>query len=148
MRPDKAAVITGEVLYRMTYARTVVKEILRFRPPAPMVPQVQELLRAVLIGESMKSSLPCYTEEFLRLRLPDSVVPQVRLRLCLPSCRVCCHQQQCYPSSLLMDVFVCFVHHLVCFITNSGNYDRIEKRDTDILHVHCADCAAGLPPDR
>lgn len=41
MRPDRSAVITGEMLYRMTYTRTVVKEILRFRPPAPMVPQVQ-----------------------------------------------------------------------------------------------------------
>lgn len=40
MRADKNAVITGEVLYRMTYTRTVVREILRFRPPAPMVPQV------------------------------------------------------------------------------------------------------------
>ncbi len=40
MRPDKNAVVTGEVLYRMTYTRTVVREILRFRPPAPMVPQV------------------------------------------------------------------------------------------------------------
>ena len=42
MRGDKIAVISGEVLYRMTYTRTVVKEILRFRPPAPMVPQVQQ----------------------------------------------------------------------------------------------------------
>jgi cytochrome P450 len=41
VRGDKNAVISGEVLYRMTYTRTVVKEILRFRPPAPMVPQVQ-----------------------------------------------------------------------------------------------------------
>jgi cytochrome P450 len=40
VRPDKNAVITGEVLYSMTYTRTVVKEILRYRPPAPMVPQV------------------------------------------------------------------------------------------------------------
>jgi Cytochrome P450 len=41
VRGDKNAVISGDVLYRMTYTRTVVKEILRFRPPAPMVPQVQ-----------------------------------------------------------------------------------------------------------
>lgn len=40
MRPDPAATITGEVLYQMTYTRAVVREILRFRPPAPMVPQV------------------------------------------------------------------------------------------------------------
>ncbi|CAG9466831.1 unnamed protein product [Pedinophyceae sp. YPF-701] len=31
--------ITGEVLEKMTYTRQVVKEILRFRPAAPMVPQ-------------------------------------------------------------------------------------------------------------
>lgn len=49
MRPDKGAVITGEVLYRMTYTRTVVKEILRFRPPAPMVPQVQQPYFATVI---------------------------------------------------------------------------------------------------
>ena len=45
MRPDRSAIISGEVLYRMTYTRTVVKEILRFRPPAPMVPQVQCILQ-------------------------------------------------------------------------------------------------------
>ncbi len=40
VRPSAGATITGEVLYRMTYTRAVVREILRFRPPAPMVPQV------------------------------------------------------------------------------------------------------------
>jgi cytochrome P450 family 710 subfamily A protein len=40
VRPDLAATITGEVLNQMTYSRQVVKEVLRYRPPAPMVPQV------------------------------------------------------------------------------------------------------------
>mmetsp|Transcript_6661 Transcript_6661/g.19183 ORF Transcript_6661/g.19183 Transcript_6661/m.19183 type:complete len:518 (+) Transcript_6661:369-1922(+) len=42
VRPDPAATITGEVLYQMTYTRAVVREILRFRPPAPMVPQIAQ----------------------------------------------------------------------------------------------------------
>lgn len=37
---DFSAHITGEVLSEMKYTRQVVKEILRFRPAAPMVPQV------------------------------------------------------------------------------------------------------------
>lgn len=36
------APITGEVLSEMKYTRQVVKEILRYRPPAPMVPQVAQ----------------------------------------------------------------------------------------------------------
>ena len=40
LRPDVDAPITGEVLNEMVYTRQVVKEVLRFRPPAPMVPQV------------------------------------------------------------------------------------------------------------
>ena len=40
LRPDIKAPITGEVLNEMVYTRQVVKEVLRFRPPAPMVPQV------------------------------------------------------------------------------------------------------------
>ena len=40
LRPDLNAPITGEVLNEMVYTRQVVKEVLRFRPPAPMVPQV------------------------------------------------------------------------------------------------------------
>lgn len=40
LRPDITAPITGEVLNDMVYTRQVVKEVLRFRPPAPMVPQV------------------------------------------------------------------------------------------------------------
>ncbi|MEW5298009.1 MAG: hypothetical protein WDW36_001173 [Sanguina aurantia] len=40
LRPDLHAPITGDVLNSMVYTRQVVKEILRFRPPAPMVPQV------------------------------------------------------------------------------------------------------------
>lgn len=40
--PDANATITGEVLNQMTYSRQVVKEVLRYRPPAPMVPQVRE----------------------------------------------------------------------------------------------------------
>ncbi|KAL3155714.1 hypothetical protein ABBQ32_012735 [Trebouxia sp. C0010 RCD-2024] len=39
LRPDITAPITGEVLNDMVYTRQVVKEVLRFRPPAPMVPQ-------------------------------------------------------------------------------------------------------------
>ena len=40
LRPDLKASIAGEVLYKMTYARQVVKEVLRYRAPAPMVPQI------------------------------------------------------------------------------------------------------------
>ena len=38
LRPDTTVPINGEVLYQMTYARQVVKEVLRYRAPAPMVP--------------------------------------------------------------------------------------------------------------
>ena len=34
------AAVTGENVVHMTYTRQVVKEVLRYRPPAPMVPQV------------------------------------------------------------------------------------------------------------
>ena len=37
---DLEGPITGEVLSEMKYTRQCVKEILRFRPAAPMVPQV------------------------------------------------------------------------------------------------------------
>lgn len=40
LRPDPKAKITGEVLGEMAYTRQVVKEILRYRAPAPMVPQM------------------------------------------------------------------------------------------------------------
>eukprot|EP00878_Enallax_costatus_P046918 GHUV01057238.1.p1 GENE.GHUV01057238.1~~GHUV01057238.1.p1 ORF type:complete len:364 (+),score=84.22 GHUV01057238.1:301-1392(+) len=39
-RPDLGKTITGEMLASMPYTRQVVKEVLRYRPPAPMVPQV------------------------------------------------------------------------------------------------------------
>mmetsp|Transcript_1696 Transcript_1696/g.4250 ORF Transcript_1696/g.4250 Transcript_1696/m.4250 type:complete len:559 (+) Transcript_1696:128-1804(+) len=42
MRPDLNAPITGELLNKMSYTRQVVKEILRYRPPAPMVPQIAQ----------------------------------------------------------------------------------------------------------
>lgn len=42
MRPNLDAPITGEELNQMVYTRQVVKEILRFRPPAPMVPQLAQ----------------------------------------------------------------------------------------------------------
>lgn len=42
LRPDLSAPVTGEVLNEMHYTRQVVKEILRYRPAAPMVPQVGE----------------------------------------------------------------------------------------------------------
>ncbi len=41
LRPDPAATITGEMINEMAYARQVVREVLRFRPPAPMVPQAR-----------------------------------------------------------------------------------------------------------
>ena len=43
LRPDPGALVTGEVLGEMTYTRQVVREILRYRPPAPMVPQARRL---------------------------------------------------------------------------------------------------------
>ena len=48
LRPDLNAAITGQVLNEMVYTRQVVKEVLRFRPPAPMVPQVRRILYAAL----------------------------------------------------------------------------------------------------
>ncbi|GIL60159.1 hypothetical protein Vafri_14781 [Volvox africanus] len=39
LRPDLDAPVTGDVLNEMSFTRQVVKEILRYRPPAPMVPQ-------------------------------------------------------------------------------------------------------------
>ncbi|CAL5229225.1 g12509 [Coccomyxa viridis] len=42
LRPDLSATITGDVLNEMTYSRQVVKEVLRYRPPAPMVPQITQ----------------------------------------------------------------------------------------------------------
>ncbi|BDA50415.1 Cytochrome P450 710A1 [Coccomyxa sp. Obi] len=42
LRPDASATISGEVLNQMTYSRQVVKEVLRYRPPAPMVPQITQ----------------------------------------------------------------------------------------------------------
>ena len=47
LRPDLSATITGEVLNQMPYARRVVREVLRFRPPAPMVPQVRRCARLI-----------------------------------------------------------------------------------------------------
>lgn len=41
VRPDLARTLSGEVLSDLPFTRQVVKEVLRFRPPAPMVPQVQ-----------------------------------------------------------------------------------------------------------
>ena len=49
LRPDLNATITGEVLNEMTYSRQVVKELLRYRPPAPMVPQVVTLCSAFMV---------------------------------------------------------------------------------------------------
>ncbi len=43
LRPDLEATITGELLAEMQYTRQVVKEVLRYRPPAPMVPQVSRM---------------------------------------------------------------------------------------------------------
>ncbi len=40
LRPDLNKTIDGALLAEMTYTRQVVREILRYRPPAPMVPQV------------------------------------------------------------------------------------------------------------
>ncbi len=40
MRGHPDDVIKGEVLQSMVYTRQVVREVLRYRPPAPMVPQV------------------------------------------------------------------------------------------------------------
>lgn len=54
LRPDLEATITGDVLNEMTYSRQVVKEVLRYRPPAPMVPQV----RASQIADNSDKSSP------------------------------------------------------------------------------------------
>lgn len=42
LRPDLKKKIDGETLYKMTYTRQVVKEVLRYRAPAPMVPQIAQ----------------------------------------------------------------------------------------------------------
>jgi len=40
VRPDKAAPITWDVLQAMTYTRQVMREVLRLRPPATIVPHI------------------------------------------------------------------------------------------------------------
>lgn len=40
VRPDRSAPVTPEVLAKMTYTRQVMREILRFRPPATIVPHL------------------------------------------------------------------------------------------------------------
>eukprot|EP00199_Chlamydomonas_sp_CCMP681_P000355 CAMPEP_0119116630 /NCGR_PEP_ID=MMETSP1180-20130426/52392_1 /TAXON_ID=3052 ORGANISM="Chlamydomonas cf sp, Strain CCMP681" /NCGR_SAMPLE_ID=MMETSP1180 /ASSEMBLY_ACC=CAM_ASM_000741 /LENGTH=544 /DNA_ID=CAMNT_0007105803 /DNA_START=25 /DNA_END=1659 /DNA_ORIENTATION=+ len=40
LRPNLDAPFTGEELNQMTYTRQVIKEVLRFKPPAPMVPHL------------------------------------------------------------------------------------------------------------
>jgi cytochrome P450 family 710 subfamily A protein len=55
VRPDLAATITGDVLNQMTYSRQVVKEVLRFRPPAPMVPQVSPAPHLATTGLRIKA---------------------------------------------------------------------------------------------
>lgn len=42
VRPNLDAPISGEQLNEMPFTRQVVKEVLRFRPPAPMVPQTAQ----------------------------------------------------------------------------------------------------------
>ena len=60
LRPDLDATITGDVLNEMTYSRQVVKEVLRYRPPAPMVPQVDSALVPVIPARCSRcGSLQC-----------------------------------------------------------------------------------------
>ena len=60
LRPDLCATITGDVLNEMTYSRQVVKEVLRYRPPAPMVPQVDLALVPVIPARCSRcGSLQC-----------------------------------------------------------------------------------------
>lgn len=40
LRPDLSSTLSGDDIAGMAFTRQVVKETLRFRPPAPMVPQV------------------------------------------------------------------------------------------------------------
>lgn len=42
LRPNLDATIDGALLAEMTYTRQVVREVLRYRPPAPMVPQITQ----------------------------------------------------------------------------------------------------------
>ena len=65
LRPDLEATITGELLAEMQYTRQVVKEVLRYRPPAPMVPQVS----GVLVRLGMR---PLYARQgFMQLQAPQ-----------------------------------------------------------------------------
>ena len=60
LRPDPDATITGPVLNEMVYTRQVVKEVLRFRPPAPMVPQVRPAFsRPPLLPRAAHQALTC-----------------------------------------------------------------------------------------
>ena len=45
IRGSAQAPVTGDNVGQMTYTRQVVREVLRFRPPAPMVPQVDPRIR-------------------------------------------------------------------------------------------------------
>ena len=53
LRPDPKALVTAEVLGGMTYTRQVVREILRYRPPAPMVPQARCLVPPLCRGRAI-----------------------------------------------------------------------------------------------
>ena len=59
LRPDPSKQIDGEVLGEMQYTRQVVKELLRYRAPAPMVPQVGGRVAGWWVGGWVGRSVLC-----------------------------------------------------------------------------------------
>lgn len=84
LRPDLDAPLTGDLLNEMHYTRQVVKEVLRFRPPAPMVPQYAQVGHTTVCGACTPSC--CWLHGLAvigRRRFNMCVTPLVLIYGCL-----------------------------------------------------------------
>ena len=120
VRPDPKAKITGEVLYRMTYARQVVKEVLRYRPPAPMVPQiVQKPFRLTEDYVAPKGTL---------------LMPSIHAScLQVPCFSLCCHRP-CSIAFRHLQIFPDISQYhalLVCVISFSHDVSIAQQQSVD-----------------
>jgi cytochrome P450 family 710 subfamily A protein len=82
LRPDLEATIDGEALSKMDYTRQVVKEILRYRAPAPMVPQVRRRRRRRRRPRRHRGGSPCWLRRMLCVQAAVLATPTHLL--CLP----------------------------------------------------------------